>query len=393
MGEEKLVDSRLKFIDVARSFAIIFMLEGHFISLTYEDYVPVHEAIKANGTSGYFFLDLWHNLRNYTAPLFFTITGLVLGYLLLGHKGESFWKQKRVSKGWKRGLMIIGWGYVLQLNLKYYFKSGEIGSNIHTFHVLQCIGTGLLTLIALYGVHHIFKKVRFSLILFIAGVTVFAFYPVLKSYGGDPVPEGAPLFIQNMIYKHDVGYGAVFTIFPHMGYILFGACFGALFREYSKYIKKFWFPLLFVAGSLLLIYVIKESVRFFVYRYPSDYGFIGGFWLYKRLKYIVIFIGILMYAEQFIKLKGKFSTLLGKYFIQMGQNTLNIYIVHSIILYGTITGYGINSIYDKSLSFGEAAFQAFLFILFFALMTHFQPQIKKALLYFPRKIFLQRDKT
>ena len=110
MGEEKLADSRLKFIDVARSFAIIFMLEGHFISLTYEDYFVVHESIKADGTSGYFFLDFWHGLRSYTAPLFFTITGLVLGYLLLGHKGEPFWKQKRVSKGWKRGLMIIGWG-------------------------------------------------------------------------------------------------------------------------------------------------------------------------------------------------------------------------------------------------------------------------------------------
>tara|TARA_B110000908_G_scaffold172602_1_gene241192 strand:- start:1419 stop:2597 length:1179 start_codon:yes stop_codon:yes gene_type:complete len=385
LGEEKLADSRLKFIDVARSFAIIFMLEGHFISLTYEDYVPVHEAIKANGTSGYFFLDLWHNLRNYTAPLFFTITGLVLGYLLLGHKGESFWKQKRVSKGWKRGLMIIGWGYVLQLNLKYYFKSGEIGSNIHTFHVLQCIGTGLLTLIALYGVHHIFKKVRFSLILFIAGVTVFAFYPVLKSYGGVPVPEGAPLFIQNMIYKHDVGYGAVFTIFPHMGYILFGACIGALLRENSQHIKKIWFPAVLIGGGIIVIILIRVVTTYLAHLIHPQYEFIGGLWLYQNLVYILVFIGILMYAEMFIKIKGKF-------FVQMGQNTLNIYILHTILLYGSLFGYGIKSYYNKNpergepLSFGEAALGALLFILFFGVITHFRVQIKNVLLYVPRLV-------
>ena len=33
-----------------------------------------------------------------------------------------------------------------------------------------------------------------------------------------------------------------------------------------------------------------------------------------------------MYAEMFIKIKGKF-------FVQMGQNTLNIYILHTILLY------------------------------------------------------------
>ena len=111
----------------------------------------------------------------------------------------------------------------------------------------------------------IFKKVRFSLILFIAGVTVFAFYPVLKSYGGVPVPEGAPLFIQNMIYKHDVGYGAVFTIFPHMGYILFGACIGALLRENSQHIKKIWFPAVLIGGGIIVIILIKK-IQFFLHR-------------------------------------------------------------------------------------------------------------------------------
>jgi uncharacterized membrane protein len=383
LGEEKLADSRLRFIDVARSFAIIFMLEGHFITLTYEDYKIVHEAIKETGTSGNFFIDFWHELRSYTAPLFFTITGLVLGYLLMGHKGEPFWKQKRVSKGWKRGLMIIIWGYVLQLNLRYYYKSGEIGTNIYTFHVLQCIGTGLLVLIALYGIHHIFKKIKFSLILFIAGVTVFAIYPIVNSYGDTSIPIGAPRFIQYMIHSPD--YGSVFPIFPNMGFILLGASIGSLMREYSKYIKKIWFPLAFVVGCFLVILIIRGITVGLSSAFNPHYEFIGGLWLYKRMMYIIVFIGVLMYAEQFIKFKGKF-------FIQMGQNTLNIYIVHCMLLYGSLFGFGLKTIFNKNpergepLSFGEAALGALLFILFFGIITHFRVQIKNVLLYIPRLV-------
>lgn len=369
------------------------MLEGHFISLTYENYFEVHNAIKEFGTSGNFFLDCWHDLRGYTAPLFFTITGLVLGYLLMGQKEELFWKQKRVSKGWKRGLKIIFWGYLLQFNIKYFLESGKIGNYIYTFHVLQCIGTGLLILILLYGVHHIFKKIKYSLILFISGITVFALYPVFLSYNGSPVPKGAPILIQNMIYKHELGSGAVFTIFPHMGYILIGASLGALFRDYSKYIKKLWFPLVFVVGSLLVIYLIKGVTVTLAHQFHTKYEFIGGLWLYDRVKIIVIFIGILMYVEQFVKVKGKFFGTLQKGFIGMGQNTLNIYIIHCILLYGSMFGWGIKSIFNKQvdkgipLSFGESVLGAFLFIFFFAILTYYRIQIKNICLYIPRLIF------
>jgi uncharacterized membrane protein len=393
LEKQNIDNARLKFIDIARSFAIIFMLEGHFITLTYDNYFEVNEAINEFGTSGNLLLDFWYGLRGFTAPLFFTITGLVLGYLLMAHKGEPFWKQKRVSKGWRRGLRIIFWGYLLQFNVKYFLESGKVGDFIYTFHVLQCIGTGLLLLIVLYGIHHLLKRIKFSLILFIAGVTVFALYPIFTSFKGLPVPENAPIFIQNMIYKHSAGSGAVFAIFPNLGYIFIGASLGALFRDYSQYIKKVWFPLVFVAGSLLIIFLINSSTVFLANTFHTKYEFIGGLWLYDRVSVIVIFIGILMYAELFIKVKGKFFRAIQRGFIGMGQNTLNIYIVHCILLYGSIFGWGIKSVFNKNpdkgipLSFGEAAIGAILFILFFAIITYYRVQIKNSLLYIPRMIF------
>lgn len=384
MGQEKLAESRLRFIDVARSFAIIFMLEGHFISLVFQDYHPMFDAIKEHGTSGNIFYDYWVELRRYTAPLFFTITGLVFAYLLTGHKGESFWKQKRVSKGWRRGLQIIFWGYFLQFNWQYLFEYLENGlsDKFYLFHVLQCIGFGILILIFLYAIHHRFKQINFALILFIGGLLVFAFNPVFVAYGDNYVPAGAPLIIQNMIHGPD----SVFPFFPWLGFILFGGCMGALIRQYSKHVKKLWFPLVFVAVGLAGIYTIKMVTVYMAHESPTHINFIGGLWLYGPLKRVIIFLGILMYAEQFIKFRAK-------YFIAMGQNTLNIYIVHAIILYGCVFGYGIKDVYNKNLTFGQATIGALLFILFFGIMTHFQPQIKKVLMFIPNLIFPPKEKT
>ena len=69
------------------------MLQGHFISMTFKDYRPMKSDLSTLGTSGNLIFDWWCELRGYTAPLFFTITGLVFVYLLTGNKSDSFWKQ------------------------------------------------------------------------------------------------------------------------------------------------------------------------------------------------------------------------------------------------------------------------------------------------------------
>ena len=98
--------SRLLFIDLARSIAIILMLEGHFITLTFEDYNSMIFQLREIGSSGSYIFDTWVKIRGFTAPLFFTITGVVFAFLLTkNYKDEnntSFWKNKRVNKGIKR---------------------------------------------------------------------------------------------------------------------------------------------------------------------------------------------------------------------------------------------------------------------------------------------------
>jgi len=106
---------RLYFIDIARSIAILLMLEGHFIDDTLV-------SVARDPTNVYY--TFWLFIRGYTSPIFLTITGVVFTYLLLGDNEVTFSKNMRVRKGLKRGLELIFWGYLLE----YY-----------SFHVLQCI--------------------------------------------------------------------------------------------------------------------------------------------------------------------------------------------------------------------------------------------------------------
>ena len=56
---------RILFIDLARSIAIILMLEGHFITLTFEDYTSMVAELRSVGTSGSLIFDTWVKIRGF----------------------------------------------------------------------------------------------------------------------------------------------------------------------------------------------------------------------------------------------------------------------------------------------------------------------------------------
>ena len=120
---------RLMFIDLARSVAILLMLEGHFVDDSLmEIYRDLDNPVYAT----------WLFIRGFTAPVFLTVTGIVFVYLLLNSRAESFRSNIRIRKGYKRVVELIFWGFVLQ----YY-----------AFHVLQCIGVGIFVILGLYGLY------------------------------------------------------------------------------------------------------------------------------------------------------------------------------------------------------------------------------------------------
>ncbi len=75
-----LKPTRLFFLDAVRAFAILMMLQGHFIDALLQ---PIYrDKTKA-------IYNTWEYFRGITAPTFFTITGLVFVYLLLRAKSKN----------------------------------------------------------------------------------------------------------------------------------------------------------------------------------------------------------------------------------------------------------------------------------------------------------------
>lgn len=348
---------RLKFIDMARSLAILLMLEGHFIELLFSNFKPMVQTIRENGTSGNILFDWFYFIKGFTAPLFFTVTGIVFIYLLARNKDAGFRRNPRVIKGFKRGGELLIWGYLLQLNV---LNLSNTFYNEKTwffaFHVLQSIGLGIITLLLIFGIYKLINKGPLFLYYFLAGTVIFCFYPVLKGMDdGVYFPQQAPQLIQN-IFR---GPYSIFPIVPWMAFTMYGGMVGALTIRYQDHVKKYWYPLVFI-GVGISLNLFGRSIGLTL---DSGVEFISGVklhlventWLYGRLGQIFIALGLFMLIDKLFNVKAEL-------FLKIGQNTLSIYIIHVIILYGGVFGYGLKTDFARSLNGWQVILGAIAFI-------------------------------
>ena len=336
--------TRLYFIDIARSIAILLMLEGHFVDNALMDvYRDTNNDI----------YNAWLFVRGFTSPIFLTITGIVFTYLLIGNNHLEYFKNNRIKKGYKRVVELLFWGYVVQ---------------VYAFHVLQCIGIGILSILILYGIYKAVKIIPLWVYFFFAGTIIFSSYIVISSWPKEYYwPESAPIFIQNMFH----GKYSIFPILPRMGYTMYGAMIGVFLYTYKSKVKEWSFILsVFLIGAFLYFF-LKDILLILdgIFAHPI-YHLYKVDWLYECLGMVLIILSILIAIEKFI---GEIKPNL---FLKIGQNTLTIYILHMVVLYGSITGLGLNRVIHKNLTPWQILPATILFLLFFVLMIYFLDKIK-----------------
>nr|WP_294860307.1 acyltransferase [uncultured Fluviicola sp.] len=383
---------RLKFIDMARSIAILMMLEGHFTGSALAD--------KYRDDSNWLF-SFWHNLHGLTSPLFFCVTGVVFIYLLSRSTDEPFFQNERVKKGFGRVRMLLFWGYFIQFDLitfvrdTYYgfedlFKGGTRGFVYHldwfqAFHVLQSIGVGIFFLLLIFGIYKIIKKGPLYLYYLIGALIIFIVYGYLKEhiklYGvsegiktpKDPsafIPQGAPKFIQNMIY----GEFSDFSFVRYSGYVLMGGMIGAIIRHYEKNVRKWWFGVTFLAIGLFFN-IAGQSLFHELDQFTNWIGltahgcFENNTTGFARMGQVAMLLGALMLVDSRFKINAPL-------FLKMGQTTFPVYIVHVIILYGGIIGLGLDPEHWYHRQFNPwqaAAISAFFITVFVFMVKYIEP--------------------
>lgn len=359
--------NRLYFIDAVRAFAILMMLQGHF---THTLLAPSYRD------SSNIFFQVWTYFRGITAPIFFTISGLIFTYLLLKAKQRGT-LEKRMRKGFIRGMMLIGIGYVLRINI-FDWLHGKFYNSIFIIDVLQCIGFSLIILVISYQL--MFRKTRyFSILMLVLGVSIFITEPLYRFL---ELPH-IPIFLSNYISKTN---GSIFTLLPWFGYVAFGAFIATLFYRYLARPRfKPVLVLLFVSIGLFLM--LKSSWLLMTLYNVLDATLLKEVayynYLFSRLGDVLLLFALFYAAESYLK---------QAFILKIGQKTLSIYVIHFILLYGGITGTGLYQIIGKTLTPVQAILGVLLFLVIVCFIAIYYVKTN-AFVYSKVRLIIERLKT
>ena len=330
--------NRLYFIDAMRAWAILMMLQGHFID-------GLLDPVFRDSPDTIF--RTWKYFRGITAPVFFTVSGFIFTYLLL-RAPEQGLKNPRIRKGIRRGFQLVLIGYLLRTNILGLLQ-GSLYTSFFLVDVLHCIGISLLVVIGIYWAANRWNSRLLAPALLVLGLSLFLFEPVYKTWEYSWMPEA----LANYFTRAN---GSVFTLVPWVGYTVIGGFLAAVFRKYRAmphlYSKSIVISL--VAGFLL----IRYASPFFNWA-----GNLTGIELFHRIvsnNYLFMRLGdVMLVFASFMLLRGFLKSSL---LLKIGQNTLSIYVIHFIVLYGSFTGMGLYRYFHHTLTPGLVVGGALLFM-------------------------------
>ena len=323
MQKRASVENRVGFIDAVRAFAILMMLQGHFVDTML---APAFRDLENAVFSTWFFM------RGLTAPVFFTVTGMVFVFLLL-RDGRPIRENERIRKGIRRGFFLLFMGYLLKVNFPA-FLFGFYYKSFPALDVLHNIGLGLLLLVAVYCLHLV-SRLSLPILYISLGMLTFLIYPIWRDQSWDFLP----LVFRNYV---DASNGSIFLPVPWLGYTFLGAGLGwHLHRNTSLYRTWGWAFALMGMGLLIHFFSTKALMGF--YSWTGWHNFLELAYdnvLFWRFGHVLLIISLFILLERILT----FPPLL----LKIGTETLTIYATHYVILYGTWFGIGIKTFGQKT---------------------------------------------
>ncbi|MCX6152442.1 MAG: heparan-alpha-glucosaminide N-acetyltransferase domain-containing protein [Ignavibacteriales bacterium] len=346
--------NRIIFIDLMRAIAVLMMVQGHTIDTFLADSYRSYDSSIFN---------FWNFLRGLTAPIFLFSAGTVFTYLLHFNK-LPFKENPRIRKGIKRFFLLIGLGYLMRWPTPYLFYFGDVTSIqwqvFFTVDVLHLIAFGLLFTIGLTFLAEKFK-VRGSFIYATTAFIIFAIYPIIMKIEWK---NFLPFPIAAYFYQ---GTGSLFPLIPWVGFVLAGAMLGHYLENNPGVFKSTRFSLnLFAIGiSFIALSLIGDRLEFLLYK-ESAFWTTSPNLIFFRLGVVLLLNSLVSYLA--IRLET-----IPSLFIQIGRNTLPVYVIHLVILYGSPWSLGLYNILAKRLDLWTTIAAAILMVsLMIALVQSFQ---------------------
>ncbi len=347
---------RIIYLDLLRAFAVLMMVQGHTV-----------DSLLANEfrTNSSLFYAIWHTMRGFTAPIFMFTAGVVFTYLLLiGQNAEI--NSYRLKKGFKRVLLLIGLGYLLRYPTYTLINFSNIEPLqwriFFAVDTLHLIGFGILFILLIsilaekLKLNKIFALGSFALLFFIASHFL------------------TNIEFNNFLHPFFAGYfnsnnGSLFPLFPWAGYVLWGAVLGALLSKKEKIFLSPKFSYTLIGVGFISIIIYQSYLQF------DDK--IGDIALYLSEYSILLFrIGFVLLLSGILALISKNIQTIPEIIKTIGRHTLSIYVVHSVILYGSAWSPGLSLLIGKVLNPTQIVFTAFVMLALMIIMAYYLEKIQ-----------------
>jgi uncharacterized membrane protein len=344
---------RYLFIDLLRFVAGFFMIQGHVFDAL------LSPEVKSG--SWYYVHDFFHG---FIAPMFLFASGVAFGVATIRSWDQHIvWGERVRRRVWKF-LALMAIGYALHLPYFSLRKTIHAATSMETtamvqVDALQCIG---VTLLILQGsVFLLRKKELFVRFIALGGVVVIFASPIVWSlHFGDKVPLWMAAYL-------NAENGSWFPLFPWSAYILCGVLFGYCFLNARSYRDQVAAVLKYVAvgagSAVLALFVLRLPFDFYP---PHDYWKSDPSIILVRLSVVCIVAAAIFLAERYIQASSRIPSI-------MGRESLFVYIVHLLIVYGSVMGPGLNYYIGPTLSLVQTLFVTvlvFVVVMFLAVLWY-----------------------
>jgi uncharacterized membrane protein len=303
--------NRLAFLDWARGFAAVIMLQGH----------TSHSFTRNDLREGAFYV-FSQFIGGITPAVFLFLTGVTLGFLMDSRARAGFSAYERTREAAKRSayLFLLAFGFRLQLWLfAYYFSSTPPAiSELFKVDILNCMGLAIL-LHAPMAVFDTRDRIKFAAI---SGIAIASMSPIVSSLQ----LTGVHPYIQQYFVPNPV----MFPFFPWGAFVAFGLSFGSILRlaQEQDYMKVIQWAALF---GFVTVFSAQYVSNLPYSLYPSV-----DFWL-NSPALIFIKTGVILVIVAFAFLWTRYMNPSGWSFVrQLGTTSLLVYWVHTEIVYGSV---------------------------------------------------------
>ena len=351
--------TRLTVLDAVKVFAMIMMMQGHTLdSLVLADQLDISR----------FPWIVWFHIRGATAPIFLTVSGILFTLTLRRRDNGSMQPaQAKQRVRWAGVHMLIGYllvfpaANVLDLpdvnaeGWKFFFQANILQ--------LNAVALSLITLLSL-SVH---KPVYLKRYAFLGAASILVFTPWINHFPWfGLVPEFLASFLS---YEH----GSYFPVFPYAAYMFFGAGIGVIVREapVEQRAQRLRDVALRSGILLLLSGLVMLAIE------PRL------FWFYDQLNNLQSFPAVVLLREAGVMLLCAFFCMLPmpqrglRRLVELwGRQSLVIYVIHLLLLFGPPWIPSIAHYYPKALSLSLSALIAIIVVVLTLGIVALQEQIK-----------------